>query len=213
MPKVPDYISSAASRGLELLEYAGDGLRPKTVAEARQLAQGTASPDKVRRMAAWFSRHQVDLRSPDATAYLRGDRERPTAGQVAWLLWGGALGDNRLEAMRWAEKERDRLIEEGELKKANAPGIAKLVEEHNKKYGNNKTKRATPAMLQAVYNRGIGAYRTNPESVRPNVSSSQQWAYARVRGFLQALGTGRFKRGAYDRDLLPEGHPLSTKGE
>jgi len=50
--------------------------------------------------------------------------------------------------------------------------------------------------LQEVYNRGIGAYRTNPESVRMKGSfkkvagpmsmklSPQQWAYARVYSFL-----------------------------
>jgi hypothetical protein len=34
--------------------------------------------------------------------------------------------------------------------------------------------------LQKIYNKGIGAYKTNPESVRPNVKSKEQWAMARV---------------------------------
>jgi hypothetical protein len=34
--------------------------------------------------------------------------------------------------------------------------------------------------LQQIYNKGVGAYRTNPESVRPNVKSPEQWAKARV---------------------------------
>lgn len=34
--------------------------------------------------------------------------------------------------------------------------------------------------LQQIYNKGIGAYKTNPESVRPNVKSKEQWAMARV---------------------------------
>ena len=34
--------------------------------------------------------------------------------------------------------------------------------------------------LQQIYNKGIGAYRTNPSSVRPNVKSKEQWAMARV---------------------------------
>jgi len=33
--------------------------------------------------------------------------------------------------------------------------------------------------LQKIYNKGIGAYKTNPGSVRPNMTR-QQWAYARV---------------------------------
>jgi hypothetical protein len=34
--------------------------------------------------------------------------------------------------------------------------------------------------LQKIYNKGIGAYKTNPQSVRPNVRSKEQWAMARV---------------------------------
>ena len=62
-------------------------------------------------------------------------------------------------------------------------------------------------MLGAVFRRGIGAYRTNPGSVRPNVRSEEQWAYARVNAFLFAVRTGRFRSGEFDKDLLPSGHP------
>ncbi len=34
--------------------------------------------------------------------------------------------------------------------------------------------------LQTIYNKGIGAYKTNRASVRPTVKSKEQWAYARV---------------------------------
>ena len=34
--------------------------------------------------------------------------------------------------------------------------------------------------LQKIYNKGVGAYKTNPSSVRPNVKSKEQWAMARV---------------------------------
>jgi len=36
------------------------------------------------------------------------------------------------------------------------------------------------ANLQKIYNKGVGAYKTNPGSVRPNVKSKEQWAMARV---------------------------------
>lgn len=91
--------------------------------------------------------------------------------------------------------------------------LRELVSQHNEKYGNVNSKRVTLSMLQAVYDRGIGAYRTNPSSVRPNVASAEQWALARVNGFLYAVRTGRFKRTAYDTDLLPKGHPLASKGK
>ncbi len=66
-------------------------------------------------------------------------------------------------------------------------------------------------MLEAVFRRGVGAYNTNPSSVRPSVNSADQWAYARVNVFLQAVRTGKYKSGKFDTDLLPEGHPLKSK--
>ena len=90
-------------------------------------------------------------------------------------------------------------------------GLKGKVEKHNEKHGDNKTKRATLRMLEAVFDRGVGAYRTNPQSVRPNVSSPEQWAYARVNSFLVALSSGKFRGGKHDTDLFPKGHPLSSK--
>lgn len=34
--------------------------------------------------------------------------------------------------------------------------------------------------LQTIFNKGIGAYKTNPSSVRPTVKSPEQWAQARL---------------------------------
>jgi hypothetical protein len=34
--------------------------------------------------------------------------------------------------------------------------------------------------LQTIFDKGIGAYKTNPASVRPSVKSPEQWAFARV---------------------------------
>ena len=61
----------------------------------------------------------------------------------------------------------------------------------NKKYKQPKDKSNTLAeiakltgikksALQKIYNKGIGAYKTNPQSVRPQVKSKEQCAMARV---------------------------------
>ena len=89
--------------------------------------------------------------------------------------------------------------------------LQKKVDDHNEKYGDNPKKRATLRMLEAVFRRGVGAYRTNPQSVRPRVTGPDQWAFARVNAFMSALRSGRFQGGKFDQDLLPKGHPLSTK--
>jgi len=91
--------------------------------------------------------------------------------------------------------------------------LKKKADEHNEDVGNVKSKRTTPGVLSDVYVRGIGAYRTNPSSVRPNVSSPEQWAMGRVNSFLFALRNGKFRSGKHDQDLLPSGHPMSSKKE
>jgi len=90
-------------------------------------------------------------------------------------------------------------------------GLKDKVKDHNDKHGDDPGKRATYGMLAESFRRGVGAYRTNPESVRPSVTSEEQWAYARVNGLLYALRTGKFKNKPYDTDLLPQAHPLSSK--
>ena len=64
-------------------------------------------------------------------------------------------------------------------------------------------------MLKAVYRRGAGAYSS---SHAPKMSRDG-WAIARVNAFLTLLRTGRPANSAYkqDNDLLPKGHPRSSK--
>ncbi len=94
------------------------------------------------------------------------------------------------------------------MAKASESKLRELVESYNK--GKDSDKRITVATLQAVYRRGIGAYRTNPSSVRGSVSSAEQWAMGRVNAFMAGL-RGRFPRKPFDLDLFPKGHSRSTK--
>ena len=85
---VPAYIRSAARKGLDYYGQglAGDGLVDRTVREARDMARGDISEDKVIRANAWGARHLVDL---DATKNSNpDDKEFPGAGAVAFYLWG-----------------------------------------------------------------------------------------------------------------------------
>ena len=83
------------------------------------------------------------------------------------------------------------------------------VSEYNKTAP--KGRKVTLETLTKVYNRGIGAYKTNPSSVRPNVTSPEQWGYGRVNAFLKMLKSGKAPRKPFDQDLLPREHPLSSK--
>jgi hypothetical protein len=52
--------------------------------------------------------------------------------------------------------------------------------------------------LQQVFDRGVGAYKTNPGSVRPSVSSPEQWAFGRVYSFVMKR---KSTFGGADRDI------------
>lgn len=81
------------------------------------------------------------------------------------------------------------------------------VKENNEKA--KKGRKASLPMLKAVYRRGAGAYST---SHRPG-KTRDQWAMARVNAFLKLLRSGKPDNSAYtqDNDLLPAGHPKSSK--
>ena len=101
--------------------------------------------------------------------------------------------------------------DDDDVKKASAKvesRLRELVQDYNK--GKEGNKKITVGTLRQVYNRGIGAYRTNPSSVRGSVASAEQWAMGRVNAFMAGL-RGRFPRKPFDLDLFPSGHPRSTK--
>ena len=136
------------------------------------------------------------------------------------MKWGviGTLGERGmkdvvLELIKKLEGKKDDDRAFSDLSDAVQTGIRNMVEEHNEEVGDAKTKRTNVRTMAAVFERGVGAYKTNPGSVRPNVKSPEQWAYARCRSFLFCLRNGRFQGGKHDTDLLPEGHPNSSKNK
>ena len=48
--------------------------------------------------------------------------------------------------------------------------------------------------LQNIYNKGIGAFKTNPQSIRPQVKSPEQWAMARVYSAVMGGATVKFDK-------------------
>jgi hypothetical protein len=104
--------------------------------------------------------------------------------------------------------DNKKMYEEEDMEKVSSARLQELADAYNKnKEGDS---RITVGALRQVYNRGIGAYRTNPSSVRGSVSSAEQWAMGRVNAFMAGL-RGRFPRKPFDLDLFPKGHPRSTK--
>jgi HK97 family phage prohead protease len=110
---VPSFIRANAERGLKYLQegFGGDGLTDATKREAREMAAGRISENKVRKMAPWFARHQVDGQAPKNND--PSNAQYPGAGLVAWLLWGGDSNFSD-RAQNWSQRKIDALDAEAE---------------------------------------------------------------------------------------------------
>lgn len=92
----PPAVAEAARRGLELRGEHGRGGTAIGVARARDLSnRRNLSPDTVRRMVSYFARHDVDREGARWA-----DPDAPSAGYIAWHLWGGDAGRDWAEALK-----------------------------------------------------------------------------------------------------------------
>lgn len=91
----PKGAQDAAKRALEVRKTKPEsqrGMTPVGIARARDLSNGKSlSPETVRRMDSYFSRHRVDKKG--ATWKDQGK------GWQAWMGWGGDVG------ARWAAEK------------------------------------------------------------------------------------------------------------
>lgn len=191
---------------------------------ARDGDEANAVLNWIKEREAWAARH-----FEDGGQFSDGDLEpnrSNVAGIVGQMKWGviGTLGEQgmkdvilelikKLEGKKDDEERSDYYDDEEEqreLSESVETALENKRDEHNEEVGDDPLRRVTMRQLRAVMERGIGAYKTNPESVRPGVGSPEQWGYARVNSFLFALKNDRFQGGKHDTDLFPEGHPLST---
>jgi hypothetical protein len=101
-----DAMAAEARRGLEWRREFNRGGTPVGVARARDIMnKDTLSISTVRRMHSFFSRHEVDKQGKGFTP----GEGYPSAGRIAWALWGGDPGQtwaraitNRIKAMEKA---------------------------------------------------------------------------------------------------------------
>ena len=109
MPWTPtEEMAAEAQRGLDWRQEFGRGGTEVGVARARDISnRRTLSVETVKRMVSYFARHEVDKQgqgwSPDQDGY-------PSAGRIAWALWGGDPGRSWANA-RIQEHEGDRSMD------------------------------------------------------------------------------------------------------
>jgi len=105
----PAAVRDAAAQGLAWREEYGRGGTAVGVARARDLMNGrTLSADTIGRMVSYFARHEIDKQ---AEGFNDGEPGFPSAGRIAWELWGGDAGrdwsNEMAAAIEQAESETD----------------------------------------------------------------------------------------------------------
>jgi hypothetical protein len=103
-----DAMAEEARRGLEWREKFNRGGTAVGVARARDISnKKSLSPDTVRRMVSYFARHEVDKKG---TGFAPGEDGYPSAGRIAWALWGGDAGQSwaRAKAAQMQREEMSR---------------------------------------------------------------------------------------------------------
>lgn len=168
----PAYIREAAAQGLEFHEQglSGDGVTAQTVREARLMADGQVSEDKVVRVSAWLARHEPDL---DAEGARPGEDGYPTPGAVAHLLWGVPTGSRYQDARAWFDRKAAQIREEQDRMDITP------VEPRTK--GSGVEFRSTTFELRAEGNTFVGyaAMFDSPSQPLPFVERIQRGAFGR----------------------------------
>ena len=103
----PKGVQSAAKRALEWIAdgKAGSGFTSVGRKRASDLARGAGvSMTTVRRMKAYFDRHQGDK---DATGFKAGEEGYPSPGRVAWDAWGGDAGYSWARGIAGSEEKSE----------------------------------------------------------------------------------------------------------
>ena len=99
-------MAAEAKRGLEWRQEYGRGGTEVGVARARDISnRKNLSADTVKRMVSYFARHEVDK---EGEGWSQDEDGYPSAGRIAWALWGGDPGKS------WANKIADQLDNEDE---------------------------------------------------------------------------------------------------
>ena len=92
-----------AKKGKEWREEFGRGGTEVGLKTANMIISNSLSADRVTRMYSYLQRHEVDKQgegfSPDEDGF-------PSAGRIAWALWGGDA------AVKWSERKRNEIIAE-----------------------------------------------------------------------------------------------------
>ena len=99
-----DGMKTEADRGLAWRKEFNRGGTSVGVARANQLSnKQKLSVSTIKRMYSFFARHESDKAGK---GFRQGEEGYPSAGRIAWALWGGDAGQS------WSKKKRDQIERE-----------------------------------------------------------------------------------------------------
>tara|TARA_R100000655_G_scaffold85297_3_gene125027 strand:- start:10026 stop:11915 length:1890 start_codon:yes stop_codon:yes gene_type:complete len=97
-------MATEAQRGLDWRkEFGRGGTNVGSTRASQLIKRENLSPDTVKRMYSFFSRHEIDKQ---AEGFKQGEKGYPSNGRIAWALWGGDAG------FSWSKKKRDQIENE-----------------------------------------------------------------------------------------------------
>lgn len=100
--KPTEEMQREAQKGLDLRREFKRGGTAVGVARARDIANAkNLSPETVARMYSFFSRHEKSVK--EGKGFRHGTEGYPSAGKIAWLLWGGQTGFD------WAKRKQEEI--------------------------------------------------------------------------------------------------------
>ena len=104
--KPTEEMANNARKALEWRKEFNRGGTRVGVARANQLVNRTnLSESVIIRMYSFFSRHEVDKQ---AEGFSSGEKGFPSAGRIAWDLWGGDSG------FAWSKRKRNEIMKDKE---------------------------------------------------------------------------------------------------
>ena len=112
-------MAQEAQRGLDWRKKHKRGGTQVGVTRANQLVgRQKLSLDVVTRMHSYFSRHEVDKQGE---GFSPSEKGYPSAGRIAWALWGGDAGQS------WAKAKRAQIVREESKAEADDLSVGDMV--------------------------------------------------------------------------------------
>lgn len=166
-----DEMATEAELGLKWREEYGRGGTEVGVARARDISnKRNLSFDTIKRMNSYFSRHEVDK---EANGWNDGEEGFPSAGRIAWQLWGGDAGRDWaariVERVNKEELSLDDVAEDLIAMGEDAPEDWILIDEYEVDYDEDDTENEA---ISHIFD-AVEIHQVSTGTARPNATSEQ----------------------------------------